>query len=176
MSSFSDRFEDNVGMKDIVCALRWVRDNIEAFGGDKDNVTLWGQSAGAGAISTLLMIDEAQGLYHKIIMQSNCFGSYYTPEEAGYMALKFMKLSGVNPASPEGIMALSYDEVNSALKKLQDHVYSIDNKEGNPGKCIFCPLVDGDYIKGYPTLSDYTGKGIPMLIGSNRFRIWKLSA
>jgi para-nitrobenzyl esterase len=60
----------NVGMLDIVAALEWVRDNIAAFGGDPRNVTIFGQSGGAGKVSTLMAMPAARGLFHRAIAQS----------------------------------------------------------------------------------------------------------
>ena len=60
----------NVGMEDIVEALRWVRDNIAQFGGDPENVTIFGQSGGGGKVQTLMQMPSADGLYHKAIIMS----------------------------------------------------------------------------------------------------------
>jgi para-nitrobenzyl esterase len=60
----------NAGMLDIVAALEWVRDNIAAFGGDPRNVTIFGQSGGAGKVSTLMAMPAARGLFHRAIAQS----------------------------------------------------------------------------------------------------------
>ena len=60
----------NVGMLDIVAALRWVRDNIATFGGDPGNVTIFGESGGGAKVSVLLAMPAAQGLFHKAIIQS----------------------------------------------------------------------------------------------------------
>jgi para-nitrobenzyl esterase len=60
----------NVGMLDVVAALEWVRDNIDAFGGDPNNVTIFGQSGGAGKVSTLMAMPAAKGLFHRAIAQS----------------------------------------------------------------------------------------------------------
>jgi len=72
MSFFNEKYNNsvNAGMGDIVESLKWVKRNIEAFGGDPDNVTIFGQSGGGGKVSTLLQIPEADGLYHKAIMMS----------------------------------------------------------------------------------------------------------
>ena len=71
-SEFGDEYwnSGNAGMEDIVEVLRWIRRNISRFGGDPDNVTLFGQSGGGGKIRTLMQIPEADGLYHKVIFQS----------------------------------------------------------------------------------------------------------
>src|SRR5262249_46569769 len=60
----------NAGILDVVAALEWVRDNIANFGGDPHNVTIFGQSGGAGKVSTLLAMPRAKGLFHKAIIQS----------------------------------------------------------------------------------------------------------
>ena len=60
----------NCGMADLVAALQWIHDNIEGFGGDPGNVTIFGQSGGGGKVSTLMQIPAADGLYHKVIVES----------------------------------------------------------------------------------------------------------
>jgi para-nitrobenzyl esterase len=61
---------DNLGLRDQLLAMRWVRDNIADFGGDPDNVTAFGQSAGADSVLALMLCEEADGLFHRAIMQS----------------------------------------------------------------------------------------------------------
>ena len=70
----------NAGQLDLVAALKWVRDNIEAFGGDPSNVTLFGQSGGGGKVTALLGMPLAHGLFHKAIVQS---GSVLRNREPG---------------------------------------------------------------------------------------------
>src|SRR6202020_3269446 len=60
----------NAGMLDVVEALRWVRDNIAAFGGNPANVTIFGESGGSGKVSVVCAMPSAKGLFHKAIMQS----------------------------------------------------------------------------------------------------------
>ena len=87
----------NAGMLDIVAALRWVHDNIASFGGDAGNVTVFGQSGGAGKISTLMAMPAAQGLFSKAILQSGCALVLRTPEQAARHArevLAHMHLDG----------------------------------------------------------------------------------
>jgi len=66
---------NNYGLLDQLCVLRWVRDNIVAFGGDAGNVTLFGESAGAAAVHCLMEMPQARGLFHRAILQSGGFGS-----------------------------------------------------------------------------------------------------
>ena len=65
----------NLGMADLVESLRWVKRNIAAFGGDPDNVTIYGQSGGGGKVSTLMQMPAADGLYHRAIIQSGVMRS-----------------------------------------------------------------------------------------------------
>jgi len=72
LSEFGAKYENsvNAGIADLVQALLWIRENIEAFGGDPDNVTIFGQSGGGGKVATLLQVPEAAGLFHKAIIMS----------------------------------------------------------------------------------------------------------
>ncbi len=72
LSAYGEEYADsgNAGMEDIVEALRWIRDNIENFGGDPQNVTIFGQSGGGGKVLSLLQMPMADGLYHKAVIQS----------------------------------------------------------------------------------------------------------
>ena len=87
LSDFGEKYWNsvNVGMADLVEALRWVRDNIACFGGDPDNVTIFGQSGGGGKVTVLGQIPEAEGLFHKMIVMSgvitgNAFSTDCTPK------------------------------------------------------------------------------------------------
>lgn len=66
--------DDNLGLHDQILALRWVQDNIAAFGGDPDNVTVFGQSAGGDSVLALMLCEETDGLFHRAIVQSAPLG------------------------------------------------------------------------------------------------------
>lgn len=163
LSEFSSRFDDNIGMKDIIMAMRWVREAIGAFGGDRDNVTLFGESAGGEAISALLLIDEARPYFHKAIIQSNCFGSFYTVEEEREICALYLKYAGLDTDSAEGLLELPYERLIEAGRALDAYV-----SERYMGRCSFCPVVDGAFLKDFPTLADFSGLNKPVLVGSNR--------
>lgn len=92
------RFTDsgNVGLLDQIAALRWVRDNIEAFGGDPDNVTIFGESAGGMSVGTLLGTPAASGLFHKAIPQSGAAANVATAREADAAAQQLLTALAVD--------------------------------------------------------------------------------
>ena len=99
-SSFSTPdavFESNLGLRDMIAALEWVRDNIANFGGDPDNVTVFGESSGAGSVTTLLTSPKAEGLFHAAIAQSSPATSVYGADRAAGVARRFLELAELSP-------------------------------------------------------------------------------
>ncbi|UUV98191.1 carboxylesterase family protein [Vagococcus luciliae] len=93
-TSFSDNFDSNIGLKDVICGLEWVKENIYEFGGNADNVTLFGQSAGAMLIACLNKVSSAQHLSHKMIIESACIESLFTQQETTAISQKYLDLLG----------------------------------------------------------------------------------
>ena len=122
LSSLSTRdvtIEDNLFLRDLVMALRWVRDNIAAFGGDPDNVTIFGESAGAQAVATLLAVPAAKGLFHQAISESPASGMVATPEVAAEYANQFAELLGANTAdAAQTLMTARPADLVNALDEL----------------------------------------------------------
>ena len=86
LSTADVTIDDNLFLRDLVMALRWVRENIAAFGGDPDNVTIFGESAGAHAVATLLATPDAKGLFSQAISESPTTGMVSDPGIAGEYA------------------------------------------------------------------------------------------
>jgi para-nitrobenzyl esterase len=132
LESRDERFADsgNTGVLDMVLALRWVRDNVAGFGGDPDNVTIFGQSGGAAKVATLMAFPPARGLFHKAIMQSFSGGAHMrTGEEAARMAHDVAVAAGLERADPEALQALPMDRLIATMKVMTDAVYPIiDNR------------------------------------------------
>src|SRR5690606_27470889 len=84
LSMAGDKYANsaNVGMLDVVAALEWVNQNIQRFGGDPANVTIFGESGGGGKVGTLLSMPGAQGLFHKAIIQSGALVNVMTKEKS----------------------------------------------------------------------------------------------
>ena len=124
LSDFGPAYENsgNAGGEDIIAALRWVRDNIAAFGGDPGNVTVFGQSGGGGKVTTLLQTPAADGLYHKVMIQSGILPTLL-PDAQGSgrpcaeALLKELGLSGIGALEtvPYAQLAAAYNTVAPAL-------------------------------------------------------------
>ncbi|MYS76115.1 carboxylesterase family protein, partial [Streptomyces sp. SID5926] len=87
----------NRGLLDVVAALRWVRENVSAFGGDPDNVTLFGQSAGATVVGGVLATPGADGLFRRAIVQSGSGLGAFTPEQAARVTGAAALALGIEP-------------------------------------------------------------------------------
>ena len=125
LSSFGERYKYSgiAGMADIILALRWVKDNIEFFGGDPDNVTVAGQSGGGGKAAALLQMPEADGLYHKIISQSgalkvNEFRSVkHMKEYWQELGRKTVQMAGLDGSTIDRIIDMPYEQLSAAALK-----------------------------------------------------------
>ncbi|MGW4482062.1 carboxylesterase/lipase family protein [Rhodococcus triatomae] len=165
LSSFGAGFESNVGLRDQITALEWVRDNIAAFGGDPGAVTVFGESSGAGSITTLMTSPRAEGLFHRAIAQSAPATSVYGAERAAAVATRFVELAGVDPAEADKLLDLSFEELTKVGDKLLDEVIT-----SVPGTLAMAPVVDRDLVPKYPVAAFQKGLAhkIPLIIGTNK--------
>jgi para-nitrobenzyl esterase len=156
----------NYGLLDMVAGLRWVRENIAAFGGDPDNVTVFGQSAGAWAVNKLMISPLAQGLFHAAIAQSGGdMGPTRTPE--GLAVLRDAEKSGV--AFAASLDTKSVDELRRLPAKTIASA-KFDGLPEIPHSNAALPIMDG-YVIPADTYDLYAaGKQahVPLLIGYNR--------
>ncbi len=109
-------YEDsvNVGMTDLVAALRWVHDNIENFGGDPDRVMIYGQSGGGSKVTTLMGMPSAAGLFHRASAQSGGGGNIPTREQQKEVAQQVMKDLGLAPNDIESLQKMDWAKLNAA--------------------------------------------------------------
>ncbi|OHT81096.1 carboxylesterase [Mycobacteroides chelonae] len=162
LSSLSDAehvIESNVYLRDLVLALQWVRDNVRAFGGDPDNVTIFGESAGASAVETLMTTPAAAGLFHRAIIQSTASGLAAGADTIAHEARRFAELLGAGPDNAaETVMNASPRQLLRAQRKLIAE-----------GGFPFGPSVDGDYLPSAPVDAIERGDAqrVPLIIGSN---------
>lgn len=149
----------NVGLLDVVLALEWVRANIAAFGGDPDNVTIFGQSGGASKVAVLLAMPAARGLFHKAIIQSaSSLLTMATPEAAERNAHYLLRELGIDR---NRLDALHEVPVATLLKAMPAGIKAagfIDN---------YRPVVDGRALTAHPfePTAPALARDVPVLIG-----------
>jgi para-nitrobenzyl esterase len=159
----------NLGMLDQVQALKWIRENIVGFGGEPNNVTIFGESCGAGSVSVLMGMPAAQGLFQKVIAESGSAALMKRdPEYSKQVARDFIKLVGAK--TMDDLLALSPDQIRAYQGKLGD-MYM-------PNETFCFPFVDGKNIPVDPYVSIKNGldSGVKLLIGTNQDEVnyWKL--
>ena len=162
----------NRALLDQVAALRWVRENIAAFGGDPDLVTVFGESAGAGAIASLLVMPAAAGLFRRAIAQS-VPGTFFSPALAGEVTAAIAEEAGL-PATTEAFATAD----PARLAAASDAVRPADYPWGAAAHTSvpFAPVVDGEVLPVAPWRAVAAGaaRHVDLLTGHNRdeFRLF----
>jgi len=160
----------NVGMLDIVAVLEWVRDNIENFGGDSDNVTIFGQSGGGGKVIALMAMPAARGLFHRAIVQSGPFLRSLSPDYSGRLAELVIAELGLPKSQVGELQRIPVDRLSGAaaeaMKKMPAYKTSIRQVYGEQD---WGPTVDGRILPRHPFDPDAPeiSADVPLLTGSN---------
>ena len=178
VSSFSTPerpLECNLGLRDIVAALEWVRDNIGNFGGDASNVTLFGESAGANAVTTLMTVPAAAGLFARAIAQSSPANAVYPSDVTAQWAGEFVELlsevaddsSTDSTSSDEAgrlLSTASIDDIVAATTRMQ-----LLAPDRHPGTIALSPVIDGEFLPERPLDAFKAGRAhpVPLIIGTN---------
>lgn len=143
----------NLGILDQIESLRWVKRNISAFGGDPDNVTIFGESAGGGTVSLLPIIDEAKGLFKRVIAESGSVALTFSKKECAKFTQKLVEASGL--FSVKDLAALSEKEIMAINEKVNNY----NNFPQRDGKLI--------PIDPYAAYASGMTKDIDMIMGTN---------
>jgi para-nitrobenzyl esterase len=151
----------NVGNLDIIAALEWVRDNIGAFGGDPGNVTLFGQSGGAGKVSSLMAMPAAKGLFHRAIVQSGAAVRGLSREAAQKSAEDFLARLDLTAKQVDQLQTLPMDRLLAVTEAARGRPLELG------------PVVDGRSLPIHPfdPVAPAQSADIPLLIGTTETEV-----
>lgn len=157
------RHSANHGVMDLVEALKWVRDNIAYFGGDPENVTIYGQSGGGGKVCTLLGMPSADGLYHRAIVQSGVMRGGPRMTHGKQIAKRTVELLGLSADTIDRIETIDYNQLADAVNKAFGEL-----GYAKGGLFPWSPVADGDVFLGAPLDIGFRDevKDIPIMAGS----------
>lgn len=170
-SAVDSDFADSgyLGIKDQIAALKWIKENINEFGGNPDNITIFGESAGSTSVLLLSIVPAAKDLFQKVIAQSGHLMLYHKPERTAALAEIFMEMSGAGKMSD--LAAKSADELRTLYEKfikVRGVLIDVD----------FLPTCDGKFLPAMPfaALKDGAAQGIKLLTGNtaDEYLYWAL--
>jgi para-nitrobenzyl esterase len=168
LSAYGGKYKDavNLGSKDLVAALQWVRANISEFGGDPGNVTIFGQSGGGSKVLTMMGAPSAKGLFQKGIMESGGTGAFLEQKATRRVAELTLANLGIAPAQIDQIKSVPYLQLLEAATKA---VADAGKELGTSAS--WGPVIDGAFLPAQPgpgTKGDFTplAKEVPVMIGT----------
>lgn len=171
LSQYGAKYRDsaNAGLGDLVMALKWVHENIAQFGGDPENVTIFGQSGGGGKVVALMQTPAADNYYQKAIIQSggptaqgreNTENARKVSQRCAQLILQYLRIA---PENVEQVETVDWYDLAQAT---MNAIWTIQNREG--GKVSWGPHPDGAYYLGHPLDYGWRQESLskPMLVGS----------
>jgi para-nitrobenzyl esterase len=173
----------NLGLRDQIAALEWVRDNVTAFGGDPGNVTVFGESAGGMSVATLMASPAARGLFHRAVVQSGGATAVCTLEDARRVSAELAAHLGV-PATANAFAALDPEAVVQAQTAVSlamqadpdPNRWGASVLRAGLGIMTLFPVIDGDVVPDVPLARIAAGSAsdVPLLIGTTQeeFRLF----
>lgn len=174
LSAYGEKYKNsaNAGLMDLVSALQWVKQNIDQFGGDPDNVTIFGQSGGGGKVTCLMNAPSAKGLFHKAIVQSGSYITSFTESElARKVSAALLDELNLQPNQVDSLQKIPYERLNAASKKA---IRTVSDRLRADGKSTaglgWGPVHDGNVLPYQPIepAAIALSKTIPLLVGSTK--------
>ena len=161
----SMKFDVNLGLRDQVAALKWIRENISAFGGDTDNITIAGESAGGTSILTLMASPYSKGLFQKAIVESASAKGASDKKVLASITKEYLQKLGISADNISKLYSLPTDSFFVASKELAAK-YRWSMRDFR----IFSPVTGDDFLPMpiNEAIENGTAKDIPMIIGTNK--------
>jgi para-nitrobenzyl esterase len=167
--------ESNLGLRDQVAALEWVRDSVRSFGGDPGRVTLSGESSGGNAVTTLMTVPRARGLFSGAIAQSAPPNAIYPPDVTERWAGEFLEIlthalhdDDLESTSVDDAAASLAEAPTSAIVRAASRL-QLRIPDEDPGTICFSPVIDGEFLPERPLDAFKAGRAhpVPLIIGTN---------
>jgi para-nitrobenzyl esterase len=176
LSAYGDKYKNsaNLSILDMKFALEWVKNNISNFGGDPNNVTIFGQSGGGAKVNTLMAMPSAKGLFHKAINQSGAFrSSMLEKTETQRIAAEVLNALGLKAEQVDSIQKIPYEQLSAAGKKALKIVADKMKAEGKPAPGFglsWGPSRDGDVLPYQMSSKEALelSKTVPLMIGTTK--------
>ena len=170
LAAYGSRWAEspNLGMLDIVDALKWVRENISNFGGDPAKVMIFGHSGGGSKVATLLAMPEANGLFNRAVVQSPAPLPLATPEESAARATAFLKLVDVSPSNLDALYEFPVEKLTAAASIIANAANAANEKfttATTSANNAWRPVVDRRTVLYEPTQPS-APSNVPLMIGT----------
>ena len=180
LSEYGDKYKSsaNASFYDLVAALEWVKANAAGFGGDPNNVTIFGQSGGGGKVTALMSSPLAKGLFHKAIVQSGVWSPYQEQAVSKRIGSAVLNELGLIPSQVDSIQRVPYEKLvaagNKAIAKVREQL-TAEGKITGSGitaglRMGWTPTIDGKFLTHHPTDAEALANSarVPLLIGSTK--------
>ena len=174
LSAYGAKYEHsaNAGLLDLVAALQWVRKNVDQFGGDPNNVTIFGQSGGGAKVTSLMNAPSAKGLFQKAIVQSGSYLNQFMERDAAQkVAAALLSELNLQPNQADSLQRISYEKLNEAGKRALRKVGASLSDANRPAFGLsWGPIHDGTFLPYQPdnAAAQELSKTVPLLVGSTK--------